>query len=56
LNGPSIIKDLQDIEVSFDKLVYNLSSLDYDILDVKVTPLLMHNLFNSSVGQQQVAQ
>ena len=54
-NGPEITKSLKDIQVSFQKLVRNLKSLDYDILDVKSTSWHDdYNIFKSGVKDLEV--
>ena len=54
-HGPEITKSLQDIQVSFQKLVSSLKSLNYNILDVKATSWHDdYNIFKSGVKDLEV--
>jgi len=53
--GAEIIKSLQDIQNSFQKLIDKLRALDYQILDVKATQWYVdYNSFKSSVQELEV--
>ena len=54
-HGPEVTKSLQDIQLSFQKLVASLKSLKYNILDVKATSWHDdYNIFKSGVKDLEV--
>ena len=55
IHGPEVTKSLQDIQLSFQKLVASLKSLKYNILDVKATSWHDdYNIFKSGVKDLEV--